>query len=90
MQSNNNIHQTLHKTVHRQINLEMMRFFGYVGGIMLLLVGTFVTSTFVQFPYEGEGFDWESTFIVSGIIHSKHYVLLVYISLYPLYNVISV
>ena len=57
---------------------------------MLLLVGTFVTSTFVQFPYEGEGFDWESTFIVSGIIHSKHYVLLVYISLYPLYNVISV
>lgn len=61
--SNDNIHQTLHKTVHRRINLEMMRFFGYVGGIMLLLVGTFVTSTFVQFPYEGEGFDWESTFI---------------------------
>ena len=51
------------RTCRRTVNVEMCRFFGYVGGIVLLLIGTFVTNHYVQWPFDGEGFDAQATFI---------------------------
>jgi len=52
-------------------NIEILRFWGLLGGLSLLLIGTFVTRVFVEFPEGSGGFDFEATYIYS-LFHFNH------------------
>lgn len=51
------------KTVRRDINVEMCRFYGYFAYFIMMIVATIITYNFVDYPVPGNGFDPTATFI---------------------------
>lgn len=52
-------------------NIEWLRFWGLMAGSVLLVTGTIVTNTFVEFPEGSGGFDFKATFIYK-LFHFNH------------------
>lgn len=52
-------------------NIEMLRFWGLMAGLLLLITGTIVTNTFAEFPEGSGGFDYKATFIYR-LFHFNH------------------
>jgi hypothetical protein len=59
------------KKLSKTFNIETLRFYGLLAGVLLLLVGLSVTNLFVEFPEKGLGWQPEKTFIYQ-LFHFNH------------------